>query len=134
MSDDLDMSGLIPSLEAVRRGQSPTGDDAPVRRALDTLLLAAPRTYTWPEFVQRTGQPDDRLRRLWRAIGFPQVTDDEPSFTDSDVEAARIMTRLTEVGLLTDKDTEAVARAIAQSISSLAEWQVEMLRRLVTEQ
>jgi adenylate cyclase len=52
-------------------------------------------------------------------------------FTDRDVAAVRLMTGLTEAGVLEPDVREAVARAIAQSMSRLAEWQVGMLRRLL---
>ncbi|MFB9385208.1 adenylate/guanylate cyclase domain-containing protein [Pseudonocardia petroleophila] len=57
--------------------------------------------------------------------------DDEVLFTDQDVAAVRLMAGLTEAGVLEPEVREAVARAVAQSMSRLAEWQVGMLRRLL---
>jgi adenylate cyclase len=105
--------------------------DAPLDEAVEEIVLGAPRRYTRTELVEVSGIDLDEGRRLWRAVGFPEVGDDEVLFTDRDVAAIRLMTGLTEAGVLEPDVREAVARAIAQSMSRLAEWQVGMLRRLL---
>ena len=52
-------------------------------------------------------------------------------FTDRDLGAVRLMSSLTDAGVLAPDVREAVARAVAQSMSRLAEWQVGMLKRLI---
>jgi adenylate cyclase len=52
-------------------------------------------------------------------------------FTDRDVEAVRLMSSLGDAGVLEPEVREAVARAVAQSMSRLAEWQVGMVRRVI---
>ena len=32
--------------------------------------------------------PPERTQRLWRALGFPDAADDDPAFTDADVDGA----------------------------------------------
>ncbi|MDT7711272.1 MAG: adenylate cyclase [Pseudonocardiales bacterium] len=123
---------LIEPLEALRRGEwTNPGGQAPVREAIDTIVLGAPRRYTWQRFVELTGLDDDQARAHWRAIGLPQIGDDDAPFTDHDVENARLMSTFTELGILPAGVAEAVARAMAQSMSRLAEWQVDMLLRLL---
>lgn len=109
-------------------------DDTPLEDALEEAVLGAPRRYTRTEVAQHAGLELDEAKRLWRALGFPETGDDEVLFTDRDVEAARVMGRLTEVGLLDPDVREAVARAVAQQMSRLADWQVGMLKRLVEAQ
>ncbi len=83
------------------------------------------------ELAAAAGLDVDEGRRLWRSLGFPEAPDDAVLFTDRDLAAARLMTGLTEAGFLDPDVREAVARATAQSMSRLAEWQVGMLKRLI---
>jgi adenylate cyclase len=71
--------------------------------------------------------PPERTQRLWRALGFADVPDDDPAFTDADVAALGRLEALIESGFV-DPDTEAsIARAMGQSLSRLADWQTDML-------
>ncbi len=97
---------------------------------LDEYILGAPREFSRADVVERTGQDGDEAHRLWRALGFPDPGADEQVFTRFDVEAARAVTRLSEQWLPDAAVREAVARAIAQSMSRLAEWQVGMLAQV----
>lgn len=105
--------------------------EATLDEAVEELVLGAPRRYTRLQLAEATGIDPDEGRRLWRALGFPDVADDEVLFTDRDAAAVRLMTGLTEAGVLDPEVREAVARAVAQAMSRLAEWQVGMLRRLL---
>ncbi len=106
-----------------------------VEHSLDTALaeaiLGAPRRYTRAELAAAAGLDLDEGRRLWRSLGFPEAPDDAVLFTDRDLTAARLMTGLTDAGFLDPDVREAVARATAQSMTRLAEWQVGMLKRLI---
>jgi adenylate cyclase len=108
-------------------------DDAP-QDALEELILGAPRRYTRQQIAERAGLDLETGRRLWRALGFAETADDEVLFTERDLDAVRLMTRLTDAGVLDPDVREAVARAMAQSLSRLADWQVGMLIRVIEEQ
>ncbi len=110
-----------------------TGDPGP-DEALEELILGAPRRYTRQQVGEDAGLDLETGRRLWRALGFPETADDEVLFTERDLEAVRLMGRLTDAGVLEPDVREAVARAMAQSLSRLAEWQVGMLIRVIEEQ
>ncbi|WP_225920738.1 adenylate/guanylate cyclase domain-containing protein [Pseudonocardia oceani] len=105
--------------------------DGPLDEAVEEIVLGAPRRYTRAGLAEATDLDVDEGRRLWRSLGFAEVGDDEVLFTDQDVAAVRLMAGLTEAGVLEPEVREAVARAVAQSMSRLAEWQVGMLRRLL---
>ncbi|WP_300019634.1 adenylate/guanylate cyclase domain-containing protein [Pseudonocardia sp.] len=105
--------------------------DAPLDEAVEEIVLGAPRRYTRAELAAAADLDPDEGRRLWRSLGFAEVDDTETLFTDQDLAAIRLMTGLTEAGVLEPDVREAVARAVAQSMSRLAEWQVGMLRRLL---
>jgi adenylate cyclase len=109
-------------------------DGRPLEEALEELVLGAPRRYTRRQVSEAAGLDPGETRRLWRALGFPEAADDAVLFTERDLDAVRLMTRLTEAGVLEPDVREAVARAVAQSMSRLAEWQVGMLVRVIEAQ
>jgi adenylate cyclase len=102
--------------------------------ALEELVLGAPRRYTRRQVIEDAEIDLETGRRLWRALGFAEAGDDEVLFTERDLDAVRLMTRLTDAGVLDPDVREAVARAMAQSLSRLAEWQVGILVRVIEGQ
>jgi adenylate cyclase len=105
-------------------GTDPASD---ARDALERLLLDGPRRYTRLQVAELSGIPPERTQRLWRALGFPDAADDDPAFTDADVEALGVLSTLIDSGFV-DPGTEAsIARAMGQSLSRLADWQTDML-------
>ncbi len=101
------------------------------RAALDRLLLGGPRRWTRLQVSERAGMPPARTQRLWRALGFADVGDDDAVFTDADVDALTTLSALIDSGFV-DVDTEAsIARAMGQSLSRLADWQTDMLAALL---
>ena len=95
--------------------------------ALERALLGGSRRYNRLEVAERAGVPLERAQRLWRALGFPDVDDDNVAFTDLDVEALRTVQGLVELGIVDDEMQLATTRAMGQSLSRLAEWQVSVL-------
>jgi adenylate cyclase len=71
--------------------------------------------------------PLDRAQRLWRALGFPDVDDDNIAFTDLDVQALQTVQGLVDLGIIDEETQLATTRAMGQSLSRLAEWQVSVL-------
>jgi len=96
--------------------------------ALEAAVLGAGRRYTRGEVADAAGL---QIERLWRSLGFPDVPADAVLFNDRDLDAAKLLASLTDAGLVDPDVREAVARATAQSMSRLAEWQVGMLERLM---
>ncbi|WP_236789080.1 adenylate/guanylate cyclase domain-containing protein [Amycolatopsis sp. GM8] len=99
---------------------------------LERILLGE-RRYTRLEVAQKAGVPLERTTRLWRALGFATVADNDVVFTDADVDAVRTADQLISSGLLDARLESSVARALGQHLSRLAEWQVYMLWSLITE-
>jgi len=100
---------------------------------LERALLGGQRRYTRLEVADLAGVPMERATRLWRALGFATVDDDAVVFTDADVDAVRTADQLISSGLLAPELEGAVARALGQHLSRLAEWQVHLLWTLITE-
>ncbi|WP_372671946.1 adenylate/guanylate cyclase domain-containing protein [Amycolatopsis kentuckyensis] len=105
-----------------------------LQQRLERVLLGGRRKYTRLEVAEKAGVPEERSRRLWRALGFATVRDDEVVFTDADVEAMRTADQLVQSGLIDPSIEVPVTRALGQHLSRLAEWQVDMLWELVREQ
>ncbi|WP_211323204.1 adenylate/guanylate cyclase domain-containing protein [Amycolatopsis palatopharyngis] len=104
-----------------------------LQQRLERILLGGRRKYTRLQVAAKTGVPEERTRRLWRALGFATVNDDEVVFTDADAEAVRIADGLVQAGLVDPTLETSVTRALGQHLSRLAEWQVHLLWTLITE-
>src|SRR3954452_16661952 len=95
--------------------------------ALERELLGGGRRYTRTEVAELAGVPVEHARRLWRALGFPDVDDNDVSFTEMDLEALRTVQSLVDRGIVDGETQLAMTRAMAQSLARLAEWQVSAL-------
>jgi adenylate cyclase len=91
-------------------------------RAEETLL-GGPRRYTRVQVSEATGVDRDRAHRLWMAMGFAEVGDDEAVFTDGDIEALRTWNALVDSGTMAIEEEVPHARVMGQTLSRLAEWQ-----------
>jgi adenylate cyclase len=100
---------------------------------LERTLLGGSRRYNRLQVAERSGVPLDRAQRLWRALGFPDVDDDDVVFTDLDVQALRTVQELVDLGLLDDDTQIATTRAMGQTLSRLAEWQVSVVTDVLAE-
>ena len=101
---------------------------------LDRLVLPGRPTHDVAEMAAITGYDEERLRRLWRAVGFPDVPEGLAVFSDADVEAAR---RLLGGGLARDSDFATLlrqVRVISASMARIAAVLAEHYGDLVHEQ
>ncbi|WP_246257853.1 adenylate/guanylate cyclase domain-containing protein [Amycolatopsis anabasis] len=104
-----------------------------LQQRLERILLGGRRKYTRLDVAAKSGVPEERSRRIWRALGFAGVSDDEVVFTDADIEAIRIADQLVRSGVVPADLELSVTRVLGQHLSRLAEWQVHMLWNLITE-
>ena len=107
-------------------------DTADAREALLRLLLGGPRRYTRLQVAAMAEMPSERTQRLWRALGFPDVADDDPVFTDADVRALALLSALIDSGFVEPGTEASIARAMGQSLSRLADWQTDLLADALT--
>ncbi|MDQ1468507.1 MAG: adenylate cyclase, partial [Actinomycetota bacterium] len=102
--------------------------------ALDSLVWPGTPAYDVAAVAAMTGVDEDRLRRLWRAVGFPDAPAGLAVFTDADVEAAR---RLVAGGLARGSDFETLlrqVRVIGASMARIAAVVAEHYGEVVQEQ
>ncbi len=108
------------------------GPGPEARDELERLLLDGPRRWTRLQVAERAGMPPERTQRLWRALGFPDAADDEPLFTDADVGALGVLSKLIDSGFVGPETEASIARAMGQSLSRLADWQTDLLADVLT--
>jgi adenylate cyclase len=109
---------------------------APAEAVIEQIeegLLGGPRRYTRVEATAAAGVSFERGRQLWLALGFADVADDEKVFTDEDVEALRTFEALVASGKIAPGEDVPHVRAIGQTMSRLADWQVrEIMSRIAS--
>lgn len=87
-----------------------------------------PPRYRAPQVWEQAGLDEAFARRLFRALGLPEVGDDEVEFDDRDVEVAKTIRLLLDQGYPED-EIVTVARTYGYSLSRIAFAQVRLFRR-----
>jgi adenylate cyclase len=85
--------------------------------ALDRLVSPGAPTHDIAEVAALADCDENQLRRLWRAVGFPDVPDGLAVYTDADVEAAQ---RLMHGALAKRSDFSTVLRHVRVISSSMS--------------
>ena len=98
---------------------------------IERLFVPGERRYTQAEVVERAGVPQEEARRYWRAMGFADVPDDEPVFTDTDIEALVTLRRLIEEGVIDAGVALQLTRVYGQSLARMADAQVAAVRERI---
>jgi adenylate cyclase len=101
-------------------------DVAGLQRDFEQALLGGERKFTRIQVSERAGISIARAERMWHALGFATVPDDEVAFTDGDVEALRLVAALEEDGFIDPSMESSLARKLGQTQSRLASWQSAM--------
>jgi adenylate cyclase len=110
------------------------GDIDPARllERFERTLLGGPRKYARGELSEAAGIEPDEAGKMWRALGFATVEDDDVAFTDGDITALRNAKSLSENLGIDDEMLTAMTRMLGQTFSRLAAWQGQLLVELVT--
>lgn len=80
--------------------------------------------YTSIEVANATGVSLDEARRMWRAMGFPPVSEDERVFTDCDVATLKAARALVESHFAEPDVLLQLTRATGQALARIADAQV----------
>jgi adenylate cyclase len=88
---------------------------------VDRMVLPAEHRMTQAQVAETTDIPIDTARRFWRALGFIDVGDDDPVFTDMDIEAVRLFQSMVAAGLVDTDTAVQTARVIGSSMARIAE-------------
>ncbi|MDM7990452.1 adenylate/guanylate cyclase domain-containing protein [Arthrobacter sp. zg-Y877] len=96
-------------------------------RRLEAQLLGGPRTLRRREAAAEAGVSLLSARKLWRAMGFPNLDDDAVFFTEQDREALTTVIELVRDEQLTEEAAISIMRSIGQMTDRMVVWQVEAL-------
>jgi len=99
----------------------------PDPKEIEELLLGGKLRHTRVDVVQRAGVTREFSSRVWRAFGYPSMPDAEVAYTDDDVAALYRIRRLMDDGVLDEDGVIRLVRAFGQTMTRLAEWQVNLL-------
>lgn len=106
-----------------------------IQSDLEEFLLGGPREYTRAQIAAFADVSVERADRLWVSMGFAVDPDpDAIMFTEGDALALRTIVRLVGKGAISPDREVAAARALGQSMSRLAEWQVSMISTHIVDQ
>lgn len=96
-------------------------------RELEAQLLGGERTLRRREVAAGAGVSLLSARKIWRAMGFPNLGDDDVAFTERDQDALELVVDMVREGLLTEETAISVTRSIGQMTDRMAVWQIEAL-------
>ena len=97
---------------------------------LDRAIMPGTRQYTTEQLAERAGTDVATARLLWRAIGFPDLADDLPVFTNADAEALRAFVDRIRTGSVFDWTLDralAQARVLSSSLARVADSETDEL-------
>ena len=101
--------------------------DPPSPADVEELILGGEPRFTAVELAQQTGTTLVEARRIWRALGFPEYDTRAVAFTEADAVALALVRRVIDDDVL-DLDTAInLTRALGQTMSRLADWDVATL-------
>jgi len=98
-------------------------DDVLDLLVVDRMVVPARRRMTQAQVAETTDIAIETARRFWRALGFLDVGDDDPVFTDMDIEAVRLFQSMVAMGLVDTDTAVQMARVIGSSMARIAEAQ-----------
>ncbi len=94
-------------------------------------LLAGEGRYTRLEVAERAGVALDEARRLWRALGFPEVGDEQRVFTSADVAALTDAAALVAADIVDGDGLVELARPLGNLMSRLAAAQTNFISEVL---
>jgi len=104
-------------------------DASAVIEAVTEALLGQSPTLTRLEVAKKSGLAPEVNAARWRALGFPEMADDDVAFTKADVDALRSTEALINLGFIDRDSEEAFIRTVGRTFARLAEWQVRGILR-----
>lgn len=96
-------------------------------KVLDEELIGGPRYLTPRALAKELGVSVVSARKIWRAMGFPNIKADEKMFTEQDVAAMATIVELVREDVLNEETAISVARSIGQMTDRMVVWQIEAL-------
>lgn len=104
--------------------------------ALERAILVDSTDFDVVETARRTGMDQASIRKLWRALGFPDPQAGEKVFTKGDIDMLSSVAGFIRDGTLTEEIVLQMSRVIGSSLARIATAQVEasQIRRETVEE
>ena len=99
---------------------------------LERAILGEDVVFNAQQVSSETGVTLDEIRRLWRALGFPEHGV-ETAFTKADADAVSTLQQVVTSGLIDFDLAVNLTRAVGQTVARLADWEVTALAQRVEE-
>lgn len=100
--------------------------------ALERAILGEEPIHSAFEVAAETGLTLEELRRLWRALGFPEPGA-EVAFNRADADAVSTLNSIVESGEIDFDVAVMLTRGVGQTMARLADWEVGTLVHRVEE-
>ena len=97
------------------------------------LTFPGARRYTPREVYEKAGVDEENALALWRAMGFAIVPEDEPAFTDADIEALRISGRLFDRAGMERSVVLQQARSMSQAVARIASSHQDVIAEIADD-
>lgn len=95
---------------------------------LDPQRFRPPPTLTGPEAAEQAGIPVDYAKRIFRALGLPEVPDEAVEFNEEDVTVLRALKAILAQGY-SEEDIIQVARTYGYGMSRIAQAEVRLFSK-----
>lgn len=92
--------------------------------AVDRLLVPGEQYLDSAQVAERSEVPRETATKLWRALGFPDVPDGEPAFSDESVEVLRLLHASSNSSIFSDASADSLVtqvRAVGTGLARVAE-------------
>ncbi len=113
-----------------RPNNEPSEPDEP--ESVARAILGEEPELSAADVAARTGLSLEDARRLWRALGFPEQSE-ERAYNHSDVAAVSTVVAGVNSGLIDFDLAVTLTRAVGQTMARLADWEVAALVPRVEE-
>jgi adenylate cyclase len=131
---DDDIIGLLRSVDVSSDevdAAAKDGRGALIALYADRAFVPGKERITRIEVARRAGIDLEQAAALWRALGFPDVSDNEPIFTEVDVEVLERAAQLMALGVIDSDLALQMARVIGRATAQIAAAQVDTATRAV---
>jgi adenylate cyclase len=101
--------------------------------AIDRLALGQELQHDLQAACELTGLDLEKIRHIWRSLGFPDPTPGETVFSDRDVRNLRAVAELMESGAVSPEVTYGMTRVIGSSMARVASALVDAVSARANE-
>lgn len=96
-------------------------------KVLDEELIGGPRRLTPRDLAKELGVSIVSARKIWRALGFPNIKADDKVFTKHDGVTMGTIVELVRNNVLNEEAAISIARSVGQMTDRMVVWQIEAL-------